>query len=81
MQINEFLSVLEDEFDFIESRTIKADSLLYETLGASSLNLLFLRAIIDEHFDITLNDNDIKESKTIQDLYTKIQLRLENKTS
>lgn len=76
--INKFIKILQIEFDFLKKDELLPNSLLYDTFGGSSLNLLFLRGIINEHFGINLTDNEIKECITLNDLYTKIQTRLEN---
>ncbi len=81
MRINEFIELLKGEFDFLESTQISPDSKLYDTFGGSSLNLLFLRGIIGEHFEVNLIDQEIKDCETLNDLYTKIYSHLENKPS
>lgn len=81
MKINEFIELLQNEFDFLEKERLFPDNLLYNTFGSSSLNLLFLRSLIDENFGVNLSDKEIKECRTINDLYTKIQSHLEDKPS
>lgn len=81
MMINEFIELLKNEFDFLESTPISSDSILYDTFGGSSLNLLFLRGIISEHFEVNLTDQEIKDCDTLNDLYKKLHSHLENKPS
>jgi acyl carrier protein len=76
MELNEFIKILEDEFD--TDKKIYKNSLLIETFGDSSLNILFLRGIIEENYKVILLDNDIKNCSTVEELFTKIKFAVEN---
>lgn len=73
MDIEEFTRKLEQEFDELTPGTINPDTDYRTIKGWSSMHALIIIAFVDINFDITLNGAELKETKTIRDLYNIIQ--------
>ncbi len=73
MQLDEFVSKLETEFDDMPKGTLKADTDYRSIKGWSSMHALIIIAFIDISFNITLNGSDLKSTKTVGDLYNLVQ--------
>jgi len=78
MKINEFINLLKLEFDVDNDTYITNESLLKDYFATSSLNILFLRGIVNENFKVVLTDNEIKSCTTINELYQKILAKIES---
>jgi hypothetical protein len=81
MKLNFFIQLLKEEFATTNNLEIDENSVLSETFADSSLNILFLRGVINDEFGVTLTDREIKESERIVDLYQKILSKVENPSS
>ena len=73
MNIDEFTRSLEAEFEELTPGTINPDTDYRTIKGWSSMHALIIIAFVDINFDITLNGAELKETKTIRDLYNVIQ--------
>ena len=69
MDNQEFLKNFEAQFDEVESNTLSMDTEFKNIEEWSSLNALLLIAMADSEYGITLTGGDIRNSKTVQDLY------------
>jgi acyl carrier protein len=69
MNIQEFISIVEQEFDEVEKGTLEASTSFRQMEGWSSMHALILIALVDNHFDILLTGEELRGLDTIQDLY------------
>jgi acyl carrier protein len=69
MNIQEFISIIEEEFDEVEKGTLEASTSFRQMEGWSSMHALILIALVDNHFDILLTGEELRGLDTIQDLY------------
>jgi len=69
MNIQEFISIIEEEFDEVEKGTLEASTSFRQMEGWSSMHSLILIALVDNHFDILLTGEELRGLDTIQDLY------------
>ena len=69
MNIQEFISIIEEEFDEVEKGTLKASTSFRQMEGWSSMHALILIALVDNHFDVLLTGEELRGIDTIQDLY------------
>jgi acyl carrier protein len=76
MKIEDFIVKLEEEYEDIGPGTLKPQSVFREVFEWSSINALILIALVKTEYDITINAEDIANSKTIEDLYKIIQARV-----
>ena len=76
MKIEDFIDKLEAEFEDIEKGTLKPGSVFREVFEWSSINALILIALVKTEYDVTINAEDIANSKTIEDLFRIITSRV-----
>ena len=69
MELNEFVKNFEDQFDDIETGTIKPETEFRSVEGWGSLRAMLVIAMVDADYGVTLSGNDIKNSKTVLELY------------
>jgi len=75
MNIQELITYIEEEFDEIEKGTIHSESSIREIEGWSSMHALILIALVDNHYDILLTGEELKNAVTIKDLHEVILKR------
>ena len=75
MNIEEFISQIEEEFDDLEPGVLKPDSQFREKFEWNSINALILIALVKTEYDVAINAEDISSSKTVQDLWNIIEKR------
>ena len=75
MNIQELLDHIEVEFDEIEKGTLHANSSIRDMDGWSSMHALILIALIDNHYDVLLTGEELKNALTVQDLFDVISKR------
>lgn len=69
MNIQEFISIIEEEFDEVEAGTLIPSTSFRQMEGWSSMHALILIALVDNHFDVLLTGEELRDLDTIQDLY------------
>ncbi|MFM7666899.1 MAG: acyl carrier protein [Bacteroidota bacterium] len=75
MNIQELITYIEEEFDEIEKGTIHPESSIRDIEGWSSMHALILIALVDNHYDILLTGEELKNAVTIKDLHEVILKR------
>ena len=76
MNIDEFITHIEEEFEDIEPGTLKPTSVFREGFEWNSINALILIAMVKTEYDVTINAEDIANSKTVEDIYRIIEARV-----
>lgn len=76
MELQEFIKNFADQFDDINVNEINENTEYKELGGWNSLVALSVIAMVDEEFDVTLKGCDIRDPKTIGELYQLIQSKL-----
>lgn len=74
--INEFVTLFAELFDNTEIECFSPETRFHDLDEWSSLIGLSVIAMVDEEFDVALKGDDIKNSRTIGDLYDIILKRL-----
>ena len=69
MEIKKFISNFADQFEDTELSEFKAETVFRDLDEWSSLIALSVIAMVDEEYGVTLNGDDMKSAKTIQDLF------------
>ena len=77
MELNDFVAKFAEQFDDTDVSEIKADTLFHDLEEWSSLIALSVIAMIDEEYDVALKGDDIKNAKTVEDLYNTIKAKAE----
>ena len=75
MEINEFIENFADQFDDTDASEFKAETVFKDLDEWSSLIALSVIAMVDEEYDITIKGDDIRNSKTIEDLYNAVKAK------
>lgn len=76
MQIDEFIIVIEEEFEDVPAGTITAEDVFRELEGWSSMLALIIIAKIDSDLDVTITAEELSGAKTIDDLYQLVSGKL-----
>ncbi|MGE5382507.1 MAG: acyl carrier protein [Omnitrophica WOR_2 bacterium] len=76
MNIQDFIVKIEEEFDDIQPGSLKPESIFREVFEWNSINALILIAMVKTEYDVTVNAEDIANSKTVEDIYHIIESRV-----
>lgn len=76
MELSKFVKNFTDQFDDTDPSEIKADTVFKELDEWSSLIALSVIAMVDEEYDITIKGDDIRNSKTVEDLYNAVKSKM-----
>jgi acyl carrier protein len=69
MELQEFVTKFAEQFEDTEAGEFSADTEFKALDEWSSMIALSVIAMIDDEYGITIKGNDIRASKTIEDLY------------
>ena len=75
MTLDEFVSAFAAEFDETPEDQFKADTEFKALDEWSSLTALSIIAMVDEEYDITIKGDDIRNSKTVEDLFNVVKAK------
>ena len=70
MDIQELIKYIENEFEDIQKGTLNPQTSIRDIEGWSSMHALLLIALVDNHYDVLLSGEELKNALTVQDLYT-----------
>jgi acyl carrier protein len=76
MNIEEFIKHIEGEFDDLKPGVLKPESNFREEFEWNSINALILIAMVKTEYDVTLTADDLIGSKTVKDIYTLVENRV-----
>ena len=75
MNLDQFIEYFADLFDETDTEDITATTQFKDLEEWSSLVALSVIAMVDEEYDITIKGDDIRNSKTIEDLFNIVKSR------
>lgn len=75
MELNDFIENFAAQFDDTDASEIKAETVFKDLEEWSSLIALSVIAMVDEEYDITIKGDDIRNSKTIEDLFNAVKAK------
>lgn len=73
MEIKEFISNFADQFDELDANVLTPETEFKQLDDWNSLVALSVIAMIDEEYDVTIKGDDIRNAKTIEDLYNNVK--------
>lgn len=76
MNLEEFIQNFAAQFDDTEASVFTPETIFRELDEWSSLIALSIIAMVDEEYDVTLKGDDVRNSKTISDIYTVVKSKL-----
>ena len=77
MELNEFIKNIADQFESKDPSIFNAKTEIKDLDEWSSLIALSIVAMIDEEYDVVLKGDDVKNLKTIEDLYNVVKTKAE----
>lgn len=77
MEINSFIENFANQFDDTDASEIKSETVFKELDEWSSLIALSVIAMVDDEYDVALKGDDIRNSRTIEDLFNLVKTRVE----
>lgn len=75
MEIKEFIKNFADQFEDTDINSLSAETVYKELDEWSSLIALSVIAMVDEKYDITIKGDDIRNSKTVEDLFNAVKAK------
>lgn len=75
MEMKEFIENFADQFDDTDISELKPETVFKELDEWSSLIALSVIAMVDEEYDVTIKGDDIRNSKTIEDLFNAVKAK------
>lgn len=76
MELKDFIANFAEQFDDTDVNDIQATTEFKELDEWSSLLALSIIAMADEEYNVTLKGEDIRNSKTIEDLFNVVKSRV-----
>ena len=76
MKIEDFIIRLEEEYEDLKPGTLKPSSVFREVFEWNSINALILIAMVKIEYDVTLTADDLIKSKTVNDIYSVVENRV-----
>lgn len=73
MEMNEFIENILDQFDERPEEVVTPETNHHQIDGWSSIIALSVMAMIDEEYDVQIKANEMRDSKSIQELYDIVQ--------
>lgn len=70
--LNEFVALFAEQFDETDASEITASTNYHDLDEWSSLIALSVIAMVDEEFDVALKGDDVKNSRTVEDLFNRV---------
>jgi hypothetical protein len=76
MEIQDFICLIEDEFEEIPNGTLAGKSIFRDLESWSSMHALLFVALIDHNYNVLLNGDELKGAITIEDLFLLIKSKM-----
>lgn len=76
MELKTFINNFADQFDDTDASEFTAETIIKDIDEYSSLTALSLIAMIDEEYEVTLKGDDIKNARSIEDLYEVVKSKI-----
>ena len=75
VDIKDFITAVEEEFDDLDKGALKPDSVIREHFNWDSINALIFIAHVNVNYNVEITAQDLVNSTTIQDLYDVVRSR------
>lgn len=75
MELKKFIENFAAQFDDTDASEFKAETVFKELDEWSSLIALSVIAMVDEEYGITIKGDDIRNSKTVDDLFNAVKAK------
>lgn len=75
MDIKEFISNFAEQFDDFDASVLTPETEFKQLEDWNSLVALSVIAMVDEEYDVTIKGDDIRNAKTIEDLFNTVNAK------
>lgn len=75
MDIKEFISNFAEQFDDLDASVLTPETEFKQLEDWNSLVALSVIAMVDEEYDVTIKGDDIRNAKTIEDLFNTVNAK------
>lgn len=75
MELKDFIEKFAEQFDETDASVFEAGTEFKELEEWSSLTALNIIAMVDEEYDVALKGDDVRKSKTIEDLFNIVKTK------
>lgn len=75
MDIKEFISNFAEQFDDMDASALTPETEFKQLEDWNSLVALSVIAMVDEEYDVTIKGDDIRNAKTIEDLFNTVNAK------
>ncbi len=79
MNITDFISKLEEEFEDLQPNSLSANDVLQEKFTWDSINALIFLAHVNVEYDVEITAEELIKSSTVQDLYDLVESKVQKK--
>ncbi|MDP2722973.1 MAG: acyl carrier protein [Bacteroidales bacterium] len=76
MNINDFITKVEAEFEDVTPGTLTPTTILKEAFTWDSVNALIFLAHVNVEYDVEISANELIEAETVQDLYNLVESKM-----
>ena len=76
MEIQKFIEDFAAQFDETDASIFTADTAFRENVEWSSMTALSIIAMVDEEYNVKLTGDDIRKSKTLNDVFEIVKSRI-----
>lgn len=76
MDIKEFIGNFAEQFDDLDASVLTPETEFKQLDDWNSLVALSVIAMVDEEYDVTIKGDDIRNAKTIEDLYNNVSSKM-----
>lgn len=76
MNIEKFIQDIETEFEDLTPGALKPESIFRDAFDWNSVNALIFIALVNTEYNVVITADDLRKSKTVNDLFAIIQERI-----
>jgi acyl carrier protein len=75
--VDHLIKNIEEQFDDLPKGVLKPESIFRDVFQWNSINALIIIAMVKTEYGVAINAEDIRKSKTIKDIFTIIQNKMQ----
>lgn len=79
MNIKDFISKIEEEFDDLQPNSLSPEDKLQEKFTWDSINALIFLAHVNVEYDVEITADELIKSNTVLDLYDLVNSKVQSK--
>ncbi|MFH2143606.1 MAG: phosphopantetheine-binding protein [Bacteroidota bacterium] len=76
MNINDFIRIIEQEFEDIKPGTLKPESNFRDEFEFTSVNALVMMSLLNVEYDVIITADELSNCQTVKDLFEIIKSKI-----